>query len=268
MPLAPALQRRRLLHRLGLLPLSPLLALAGCAAPWPEVPAGAGSSSARARLREAADAHGLSAWQRLQDVNVGFDTIAWPTASGLAGAGAAQLRLLPGAGIAALQTAGTASSPVATDMAPAALAAAWHRLLLLGPLVLAGFDGAVNWAEPVTLNGQRCDHIHLRLAPGLGGAAGDRLSLFIDRDQAWLRRLQVSISALGDNALTQVDLARHRLLHGMLWPLQFNTVGSKPLAWSVTGLDVNRGYPASALQTTPWAGRAAAPASRLGPTES
>ncbi len=255
-PLDLTLQRRRLLHRLGLLPLSPLLALTACAAPWPEVPAGAGSSSARARLRDAADAHGLAAWQRLQDVNLGFEAIAWPSANGLVSAGAAQLRLLPGPGISALQ---------ATGMAPSAVAAGLHRLLLLGPLALAGFDSAVNWAEPVTLNGQRCDHLNLRLAPGLGGAASDRLSLFIDRDQAWLRRLQVSLSALGDQALAQVDVAGHRRLHGVLWPLLFKSVAATPLAWAVSGLDVDRGYPASALQTRPWADRAAAPAARLGP---
>lgn len=253
---SPALQRRRLVSRLAWLPLSPLLALAGCASPFPAVPAGAGSSSASQRLKESADTHGLAALQRLQDVNTGFDALAWPTAGGLVRAGAAQLRLLPGQGVAALQAAGMPASALAADL---------HRLLLLGPLALAGYDGAVDWAEPVTLNGQRCDHLHLRLSPGLGGASSDRLSLFIDREQGWLRRLQVSASALGDTALAQVDLASHRRLHGVLWPLQFTQVDGAALAWRVTGLDVNRGYPASALLGTPWAGRAALPAAPLPP---
>ena len=129
-----------------------------------------------------------------------------------------------------------------------------------------------NWAEPVTLDGRRCDHLHLPLAPGLGGMVADRLSLYIDRDQLWLRRLQVSLSGLDRAAVATVDLAGHRRLHSVVWPLRFATVGGsalpggqRPLAWQVTGLDVDRGYPADALHNWPWAGRAAAPAQPLPP---
>lgn len=259
------LLRRRLLGRALVLPLSPLLALAGCASTWPEVPAGSGSSSARARLREAADAHGLPGWRQLRDVNLGFDHLPWPAAHGLQRGGPAQMRLLPGRADAALQVA--PGDPGGTP-----LAASLHRLLLLGPLALADFDGVVNWAEPVTLDGRRCDHLHLPLAPGLGGMVADRLSLFIDRDQLWLRRLQVSLSGLDRAAIATIDLAGHRQLHSVVWPLRFATVGGsalpgspRPLAWQVTGLDVDRGYPADALRAWPWAGRAAAPAQPLPP---
>lgn len=250
-PLAP---RRRLLLAW------PLAALTGCAAPWPAVPAGPGSTSARARLRESADAHGLAGWRALRDVNLGFDHLPWPAARGLQPGGAAQMRLRPSDGAAALHADGQApgATPLATSL---------HRLLLLGPLALADFDGLVNWAEPVTLEGRRCDHLHLPLAPGQGGMVADRLSLFIDRDQLWLRRLQVSMTALDRNAIATVDLAGHRQLHGVLWPLRFATAGGSglvgaapPLAWALTGLDVNRGYPPEALQSWPWAGSAAAPA--------
>lgn len=261
----PTLQRRRLLGRALVLPLSPLLALAGCASTWPEVPAGPGSSSARARLREAAEAHGLPGWRQLRDVNLGFDHLPWPAAHGLQRGGPAQMRLLPASAEAALQV--TPGDPGGTP-----LTAALHRLLLLGPLALADFDGVVNWAEPVTLEGRRCDHLHLPLAPGLGGMVADRLSLFIDRDQLWLRRLQVSLSGLDRAAVVAVDLAGHRRLHGVVWPLRLATAGGggllgnpPPLAWQVTGLDVDRGYPPEALRSTPWAGRAAAPAARLPP---
>ena len=262
----PALLRRRLLGRALVLPLTPLLALAGCAtSTWPEVPAGPGSTSARARLREAADAHGLAAWQRLRDVNLGFDHLPWPADLGLQPGGPAQMRLLPATGAAALH----ADTP---DPGATPLAAALHRLLLLGPMALADFDGVVNWAEPVTLDGRRCDHIHLPVAPGLGGMVADRLSLFIDRDQLWLRRLQVSLTGLDRAAIATVDLAGHRRLHSVVWPLRFATAGGsalpgspRPLAWQVTGLDVDRGYPADALRAWPWAGRAAAPAQPLPP---
>jgi hypothetical protein len=264
-PPPPTLLRRRLLGRALVLPLSPLLALAGCASTWPEVPAGPGSSSARARLREAADAHGLAAWQQLRDVNLGIDHLPWPAARGLQPGGPAQLRLLPATGAAALH--GDAHDPGATP-----LAAALHRLLLLGPIALADFDGVVNWAEPVTLDGRRCDHLHLPLAPGLGGTVADRLSLFIDRDQLWLRRLQVSLTALDRAAVVTVDLAGHRRLHSVVWPLRLASAGGpalvggpRPLAWQVTGLDVDRGYPAEAVRQWPWAGRASAPAAPLPP---
>lgn len=254
---APLAGRRRLLLAW------PLAALAGCAAPWPAVPAGPGSTSAMARLRESAEAHGLAGWRALRDVNLGFDHLPWPSARGLQPGGAAQMRLRPAGGTAALHAEGQApgATPLATSL---------HRLLLLGPLALADFDGLVNWAEPVTLDGQRCDHLHLPLAPGLGGMVADRLSLFIDRDQLWLRRLQVSMTALDRNAIATVDLAGHRRLHGVLWPLRFATAGgpglvgaAPPLAWALTGLDVNRGYAPEALQGWPWAGQAAAPAAPL-----
>ncbi len=263
---APTLLRRRLLGRALALPLSPLLALAGCAAPWPEVPAGPGSSSALARLRESADAHGLRGWQQLHDVNLGYSALPWPAARGMQPGGPAQMRLLPASGVVALH-----ADPMDPGATP--LAASLQRLLLLGPLALADFNGLVNWAEPVTLDGRRCDHLHLPLAPGLGGMVADRLSLFIDRDQLWLRRVQVSLTALDRAAIVTVDLTGHRRLHGVLWPLRFATVtgplfsgapaSGQALAWQVTGLDVNRGYAPEALQTQPWSGRAAAAAARL-----
>lgn len=261
---APSARRRRLL---GQALAWPLAALAGCAAPWPAVPAGPGSSSALARLRESAEAHGLAGWRALRDVNLGFDNLPWPAAHGLQPGGAAQMRLRPADGTTVLHADShdPAAAPLTTP-----LAASLHRLLLLGPLALADFDGLVNWAEPMTLGGRRCDHLHLPLAPGLGGMVADRLSLFIDRDQLWLRRLQVSLSALDRSAIVTVDLAGQRRLHGAVWPLRFATAGgpglvgaAPPLAWRLSGLDVDRGYPSEALRSWPWAGRAAAPAALL-----
>ena len=251
-------------HLLGQALAWPLAALAGCAAPWPAVPAGPGSISALARLRESAEAHGLAGWRVLRDVNLGFDHLPWPAARGLQPGGAAQMRLLPKPGTVALQ----ADKP---DPGATPLAASLHRLLVLGPLALDGFDGLVNWAEPVTLDGRRCDHLHLPLAPGLGGVVADRLSLFIDRDDLLLRRLQVSLTALDRADIATVDLAGQQRLHGVVWPRRFATVtsallgGTPPLAWQLTGLDVDRGYLPEALAGRPWTGRAAAPASLLPP---
>ena len=257
--LPTALQRRRLLGRALALPLSPLLALAGCVAPWPEVPAGPGSTSARERLREAANAHGLTAWQRLHDVNLGYDALPWPAQRGeqrsLQRGGPAQMRLLQAGGHAALH-----AGPLEAGATP--LAAALHRLLLLSPMALVGFEGPISWAEPQTLAGRRCDHLHLRLTPGLGGASADHLSLFIDRDEGLLRRLKVSLTALGEGSLAEVDVDGYRRLAGVAWPTRWH---SGTVAWQLTGLDLDRGYGPEALAQVPWAAPAQVPARALPP---
>ena len=287
---APALLRRRLLGRALLLPLSPLIALSACASRWPDAPAGPGSSSARSRLQESADAHGLAAWRRLQSVSLGFAGFWSPpgTAAG-AGAEAVQARWRPGDGVLALgwpsaagqqqlwrRNPGTEvqlwrdgqpmTDPV--ERQAAALLADLHRLLWLGPIAVADTTAAVHWAEPETLQGLRCDHLHLALAPGLSFAATDRLSLFIDRDRGLLRRLRVSLLSLGAAlpVLAEVDLFDHRRLHGVAWPTRFEARSLGAGSWRLTGLDVDRGFSADDIGDAAWRGKAAETAHTLPPT--
>jgi len=315
----PDTARRRLLGRA--LCASPWLLLAGCAAPWPDVPTGrsaSGSSSALQHLQSAARSQGLAAWRGLQDLSVTLSDTWWPPAT-LLQAGAAptgpagpitlELRLLPRDGLLALRQAQAgdggrgqrqllqqqqqpdglpqvwlSGQPVADAAArrAAAVAADLHRLLLLGAIALAEHPGPVHWAEPVSLDGRRCDHLHLLLQPGLGGGGGsgggsgiggDRVSLFIDREQGWLRRLRVSLTGLGlavDQPL-ELDLSGHRRLHGLLLPGRWDASapaalpGRTPQSWRLQGLDINRGYSAADLAQAPWAGRANAPAPPLSP---
>ena len=299
----PATTRRRLLGRA--LCASPWLLLTGCAAPWPELPArhGAdGSSSALQHLRSTAQSQGLAVWRGMQDLSVTLSDTYWPPAGLLrSGATAAsalplELRLLPSTGSLALRQAPLESGgraphqlhqalpggrvqawsdgqPVADVAAGrgAAVVADLHRLLLLGAIALAEHPGPVHWAEPVTLDGLRCDHLHLLLQPGLGGGGADRLSLFIDRDQGRLRRLHVSLTGLGidiDQPL-EVNLSEHRRLHGLLWPGRWSATaptvlpGRPPPSWVLLALDINRGYVAADLAQSPWAGRAATSPSPL-----
>ena len=102
----PALTRPRR-HWLQQALAWPLAALAGCASgDWPDVPDGAGSSSARARLQESAAAHGLAAWRVLRDINVSYSG-EWqavrkqrPPVRADAGLRArSQQRLMPGVGL-------------------------------------------------------------------------------------------------------------------------------------------------------------------------
>ena len=180
------LLRRQLLRRSLALPLAPLLlgsAATSRGASLPDVPDGPGSSSARDRLAESAAAHGLAAWLGLHDINAGFSQL-WLPASGWRpasadAAGSVQLRLLPASGVAALQ-------PAAAGSAEA------MRLLLLGPLAVHGIAGAVNWGPPDTLDDRRCDQLLLAWPGAAGAGAGNRLALFIDRDEGLLRRLRLA----------------------------------------------------------------------------
>lgn len=292
-PAAPDVTRRHWLGRA--LGWAPWL-LTGCAAPFPESPPGDGSSSARRHLQAAAHTQGLGACQDLGDVNVTLSDTWWPSTAGqpATGRGASpsplSLRLLPGLGVLALShevpdTRGSGRLQVLRDQRrdqlqlwragrrvdntaarnAAAVAADLHRLLLLGAIALAEHPGPVNWAEPVTLDNRRCDHLHLLLQPGLGGGASARVSLFIDREQGWLRRLRVSLVGLGNGAdlPLEVDLAGHRRLHGVLWPSRWTATvpgalpGRAPMTWQLAGLDANRGYAAIDLASAPWTGRAA-----------
>lgn len=265
------LLRRQLLRRSLALPLAPLLlgsAATSRGASLPDVPDGPGSSSARDRLAESAAAHGLAAWLGLHDINAGFSQL-WLPASGWRpasadAAGSVQLRLLPASGVAALQ-------PAAAGSAEA------MRLLLLGPLAVHGIAGAVNWGPPDTLDDRRCDQLLLAWPGAAGAGAGNRLALFIDRDEGLLRRLRLAPDAPGSlwGRLAEVDFFDHFSQHGVVWPRRFQSPslspslwpwpwpGARPQAASLTGLDVNRGYGAPAIATEPWAGEAALPARPL-----
>ena len=304
----PALRRRRLLGQA--LALMPWAVLAGCASPWPPVPAGTGSSSARQRLRDSADAHGAAAWATLEDVNLAVDGLGASTIGSAGGlAGRTQARWLPAAGVMALQSTYPANPTSATGAAdpspsahqltrwrrwgpdpaqrawrdavpvtdPATLAAAAHqadllRLLWLGPVAVADHPGVVNWAEPETLDGRRCDHLHLTGLPGKDGAAPSRMSLFIDREQGWLRRLRLSVDdRIAAGGMLQIDLAEQRRRHGVLWPLSWHVtqpqaaLRAAPVAWRLTGLDVDRGVRPDQIAGPAWSGVAAAPARLLPP---
>lgn len=279
----------------------PLAALAGCAAPWPEVPAGPGSSSALARLQESAAAHGLAAWRQVQDLNLGLR----PETDGTAGGGAAslQLRWLPAQRLLAWRDAGLPQPQqgwrhwpgAAPDSAganrgdlrlwqageavsdPNRLLDAARQidllaLLLLGPMALVDTAQPVNWAEPATLDGRRCDQLTLDLSPGLGGGASSRLALFIDRDQALMRRLRVMAGAeqgRPDALAATWDLHDPVLLHGVYWPRGCRRSGpargpgQAPAAWRLRGLDLDRGLQFADLSAPPFSALAARPAAVL-----
>ena len=275
--------RRLLLQRCLAVSLATLAAHDSAAASLPEMPGAAddpGSPSARNRLAESATAHGLAAWRDLHDINASFGSAWWPTSGWLPppadGFDGVQLRLLPGAGLAAVQP-GLAAPP-----------ADGLRLLLLGPLAVHGTASTVNWGPPETLDDRRCDQLLLTVRPGLGPATRSRMALFIDRDVGLLRRLRftpdvpdvpdapVQPDAPGawwrtlSNRSAEVDFFDHITLHGVVWPRRFLSPsrgfwpGGKPQVVMLTGLDVNRGYGAEAISGERWGDEAAVPARALG----
>ena len=296
-------RRRRMLSHLLALSLAGLAAAPGIARATglPEVPAGPGSSSARAHLLDSATAHGLLAWRQRRDINASFSS-AWAPASGWSAAesgaaAAVQMRLLVQADLLAVRQGRDSASlgllrrqagfgPAASvgpavpapqaasaDNTLAVLSADALCLFLLGPLAVLDRTTAVNWGPPDTLDGRRCDQLVLTVAPGLGLASESRMALFIDRDVGWLRRLRWA----GDNpgagwlGLAEVDFFDHFSLHGMVWPRRFQSPsrwwlpGARPQTGRLTGLDLDRGYSADALAGERWTGEAAAPAHPLPP---
>lgn len=256
-PLLPPLaaHRRRWLQRALAWPLASLSACAS--SPWPELPAGPGSSSARNRLQESADAHGLAAWRGLTDINVSYRG-EWrslvkqlhPVRVDAGFRASAQERLLPGAGLLAQDHRGqaghkqvlrrqrTPGGPASGEVTvwlngsisadrdvrdAAALVADGSHLFLAGTMALAGFAGPVNWGPPETLDHRRCDQLLLDRVPGLGFSASDRLALFIDRDLGLLRRLRFSLDGLRSTvgAVAEVDFFEHLSQHGVWWPRRF-----------------------------------------------
>lgn len=240
-PCALAPGRRRLLG-------AGVAVLAGCAsADWPDLPGGAGSPSARERLRASAEAQGLVAWRQLHglvaDLEGHWPGLApanhpaaawrlhwWPGERQLqlhevGPAGAADppgrlrwVRTLGGGGPAGLR--GWAGGQPVTEAAPlaaAARAADLLALLLGGAMALHDSGDAVHWGPPQDIGGRRCDQLMLVLRPGLGFAAADRLSLFVDREQALARRLRVPLDA-ADTAPAEIDLVDPFRQQGLWWP--------------------------------------------------
>ena len=211
--------------------------------------------------------------------------------------GTSQERLLPAAGIVAQaymgprgrkqvawrrgggQTAAPGQVAVWNDGVPqadpawlsaAALVAESYGLFLLGPLWLhgRGLPAALDGTERV--DGRLCDVLQVWSRPGLGLVAQDRISLCVDRASGLVRRMRFTLEGFAGTrgAVARVDTFDHASRFGVMWPMQSYEEVEHPLRlpahdWSITGLDVNRGYDAMALLGPRFGGAAAAPARSL-----
>ncbi|MCK6427167.1 MAG: hypothetical protein L6Q75_19075 [Burkholderiaceae bacterium] len=273
----------------------------------------AGSDPAARRLfDEACAAHGLEAWRRVRDLSVSYDGRWRPLLQRLQPElvdaefrGRSEERVLPRLGLAAQLhrgpggvkqvrrqrgPAGAAgevevryNGRVSSDRAvrdAAALVVDGYLLFLLGPLALADREAGgaplqLRLGERETVRGRDCEQLQVRLAPGLGFAAADRLLLCIDRRERLVRRLRFSLEGLASTrgAVAEVDAWDVHLAHGIAWPTQFHERLRRPIPflpvhdWQLTGLEIDRGFGPADLafpaEGSGFAGRAAAPARAL-----
>lgn len=250
-------------------------------------------------LLQSAEQHGLDAYGRLHDINIAYggqwrpliDRVQ-PVVVAPSWRGSSEERLMPKAGINAQSYRGSAGNKAvrwqrgtdassgqvavwfngepSTDpkvLAASALVAECYGLFLLGPLWLADRKLAVQAAGTERVHGRVCDVVDVWLRPGLGRVALDRVSVCIDQQDAITRRVRFTLEGFSDTqgAVAEVDTFEHQRRHGVLWPMRSYEEVVHPLRlpahdWHITGLDVNRGYDASALAGPGFSGGAAAPA--------
>lgn len=230
--------------------------LAGCTTPLPLVPPPPVDASAVRILRESAEAHGLSAYRQLDDINVAY-TGKWrpliggiqPEVTDTAFRSSSQERLMPKAGVSGQAYTGASGrkqvwwrhgggvyddlgevavwfngvkSTDAAALQAAALVAEGYGLFLLGPLWVADRDLSMrsNGTEPV--DGRLCDVIEVWLSPGLGRVSLDRIAFCIDRSDRIARRVRFTLEGFANTqgAVAEVDTFDHERRFGVTWPMR------------------------------------------------
>ena len=230
----------------------------GCSTPLPLGPQPAGEAGAAARLRDSAQAHGLSAYTTLTDINVSYSGEWRPLVNRIqpevvdAGfRGSSQERLMPRAGIVAqaytgplgrkqvVWRRGGRDAPAADlgevavwfngarSVAPAArnasaLVAEGYGLFLLGPLWLADRGLRMQAGGTERVDGRTCDVVDVWLSPGLGKVATDRVAICIDRIDGLVHRMRFTLEGFAgtQGAVAEVDTFDHERRFGVVWPMR------------------------------------------------
>ena len=279
--------------------------LAACSTPLPFGPRPSSDKAGTLRLEESAEAHGWGTYRSLADVSISYEG-QWrafvgsiqPEVVDAGFRGRSQERLIPMRAIVAQsydgpaghkQVAwqrgnGTAERPGVArvwrngqvDDTPssrhaAALVAEGYGLFLFGPLWLVGRGLTTRSAGTGRVGGRFCDVVDVWLAPGLGDAALDRVSLYIDRETDVPLRIRFTLEGTDNTrgAVAEVDTFDHERRFGILWPMRSYERVVHPIRlpaheWHVTGLDVNRGFEAADVAGAEFTGKATAPAAALG----
>ncbi|MGF6528190.1 hypothetical protein [Variovorax sp. PvP013] len=161
-------------------------------------------------------------------------------------------------------------SPDPAAQQAAALVAEAYGLFLLGPLWLVDRGLPAKRAGTERVDGRLCDVVEVWMTPGLGQVRSDRVALCVDRADRIARRLRFTLEGFGNTrgAVAEVDTFEHQQRFGVTWPMRSFERVVHPIAlpahdWRITGLDVNRGYPAQALAGPEFMAGAQAPATPL-----
>ena len=225
---------------------APLLPLeSGCRASLPAAAPNSGPA-ALALLKMSAEAHGLSSYGAIHDLNVSYAGH-WrrlvgklqPALVDAGFRGGSEERLMLREGVTAqshtgpqghkqvvrinpLQGAGTIqvwyNGVAALDrerLDAAALVADAYALFLLGPMLLVVNEhprrdivAALAGTAELVQDQQKfqCDVLHCQVSPGFGNAESDQLALYIDRDSRLMRRVRMTLNGLESTRGALVDI--------------------------------------------------------------
>jgi hypothetical protein len=279
----------------GLLMILWLPLLGACVSVMPPVQHSGEQPEARALLEASAQAHGVTAFRQLRDVNVSYEG-QWrylvqklqPVLVDADFRKTSEERLLLGreriigqrhSGPGGVKHVVRQAASVEVQyngqpsrdrdvLAAAALVADAYGMFLTGPMYFLEGNASLALAGTDVVEGRACDLLLAVRRPGHGPSAEDRYLLFIDRQDRLLRRVRFTMEGLAatQGAVVEVDFFDHREIAGVRWPTRFFERIRKPIpmlpvhAWRLTGLDVNRGYAASAISGGNFSGRASDPA--------
>lgn len=256
------------------------------------------AASARALLQQAAEAHGLAAFQKIRDINVSYvGEWGWlirplqPTLLDRDFRQTSQERLILGRlPLLAQQHSGPGGSKQvvrngydvqvsyngqvnkdAEVRAAAALVADGYRMFLTGPFYFLSGNLTLSDGPDEEIDGRACASIVAVRRPGHGLSLEDRYQLFIDREQHLLRRVRFTMEGLASTqgAVAEVDFFDHKEIAGVTWPTRFHERLRQPIPglavhdWRLTGLDVNRGLEEAEISGPAFTGKAVAPARSL-----
>jgi hypothetical protein len=129
----------------------------------------------------------------------------------------------------------------------AALVADAYTAFLFGPSWLLQKGTDFKLLDDRTLDGDSCQLVEGRLAPGLGPAGEDHFIVWISRDTGLMRRFQFTLTGLDSTRGADVDVtfsSFHRAPDGSVWPTHFLELIQRPLRaqaheWRMTSLKLN-----------------------------
>ena len=238
------LSRRQICQLSLVAPLLPLAA--GCRASLPPWTDRDSTGEAMSLLHASATAHGLTAYAKINDLNVSYAGrwhrlvgVLQPALVDSGFRGGSEERLLPRDGVVAQahsgpkghkqvvrSNAGAGRADIRvwfnTEEAhdrdrndAAALVADAYSLFLLGPLLLdvnehprRDIRAAMAGTAKVRENEQThlCDVLNLKVSPGFGNSDADQLALYIDRESRLMRRVRMTLNGLDSTRGALVDI--------------------------------------------------------------